>query len=240
MSLIINPYVFGGGAPAADPVGDFAAVGHTVFDLTAEGFADTTAIGTLTDQTGNSRNATQATASKKPTAQTVSGMKVARFDGTNDHLVTASWTAISQPNTAIVLAKYDNAMASNDFIFDGITATDRHLIFSTGSFKFFAGNILTGPTDDSNWHVFVAKFDTTTSALYLDGGAAAVSGHAGSQALTGLVVGGGYDFSNAWWDGDINYIGLYDGDLVTDDLTLLNSTCQALADRAGITWADIT
>jgi len=227
-------------AARGDPVADFAEVAHLVFDLTAEGFADTTAIGTLTDQTGNSRDATQATGTKQPLAQTVSGMKVARFDGADDGLQTAAFGTLSQPNTIIALVK-STATGQTPYVVDGLDSGSRNLIVvnADGNWLINAGSSITDGASDTSWHVLVGTFNSTASALFVDGGTAAVSGDAGADALTGLTVGIRYTFIRSW-DGDIAYLGLYDGDLKTDDLTLLNNTCQALADRAGITWTDIT
>lgn len=52
------------------------------------------AIGRIEDKSSNARNATQATANNRPTFQTnvQNGLSVARFDGTNDTLNTASFS----------------------------------------------------------------------------------------------------------------------------------------------------
>jgi hypothetical protein len=225
-----------------NPVADFAEVAHLAFDLDAEGFADTTAIGTLTDQTGNSRDATQATGTKQPLAQTVSGMKVARFDGTDDWLRTAAFTAVSQPTTYVFLYKYRvHRPSGNKYILDGLSAVDRHyFITHDGDWLVHAGYELIGGVADTDWHVHTFVLNGASSSHYIDG-ALESSGDVGSRGIDGFTIGTYFvPAAQYQFDGDLAYLGMYDGDLATDDLTLLNNTCQALADRAGITWTDIT
>lgn len=226
---------------ASDPIGDFNAVAHTTFDLAAEGFSDTSAIATLTDQTGNGHDATQATGAEQPTAQTVSGVKVARFDGSDDVLLTGTFTQIQNPNTIIMLVKSDDADTSERFLCDGASfGSARHAIKTTGTWQFQAQNaVSSGVTDDSDWHVFVAVFrGTADSRLHLDGQEIAM-GDEGIASLTRLAVGSNTAGTRVF-DGDIAFVGLYDGDLEVDDLDLLNAVGAELAQRVSGGWTDIT
>lgn len=231
-----------------DPIITFTStVAHSAWDLYEEDRTDATAISSLVDRTGNGHGLSQGTSSKRPTAKDAGAtLKVARFDGTDDSLpyISAQWDAITQPTTVIVLAKYDNADTANRQLLSGPSG-DRQVIFTNvGGFKINAGATVSGSTDDGDWHVFVAVFDGASSELYLDGGTP-TTGNAGAQGMDSFVLGRS-DTEAAYWDGDVNWCGVYDGDLVTADLTLLNDVGQALRDRAnaaGLTiaaWTDIT
>lgn len=96
MSLL-NYLVSGGagsrGGVAAIAATDPATVANSIvgFDFSLEGGADASALSSVTDRSGNSRTATQATGAKQPTLKTNiwNGLKVARFDG-GDGLATAA------------------------------------------------------------------------------------------------------------------------------------------------------
>src|SRR4051812_40492914 len=81
---------------------------HVWFKADSESYANNDAVGTVTDRSGNSRNATQATAAQKPTFKTgiQNGLPVYRFDGVDDNMATAAWTALSQPTTIFFVASY--------------------------------------------------------------------------------------------------------------------------------------
>jgi len=219
----------------------FLGAAHTVFDLTAEAFADTTLIGTLTDQTGGGHHATEST--NKPVAATVSGMPVARFDGVNDLLTTAAFTSLAQANTIVALAKGTGFGASGQFLVDGIVTGSRHAIYTlpTGTFwRGFAGTEQSAGTHDEDWHIWAVVFNGASSTYHIDGGGTKFAGDMGAHALTGLTVGNRFATSGAsFWPGDINFIGVYDGDLLAADADLLNGICDELATRAGITWTTV-
>lgn len=88
-------------APTITSPGGFPSIGTTIvwrYRAESEGLADGTALSQLTDQSGNSRHATQGTAANKPTLKTgiLNGKAVYRFDGVNDFVtVTVDLTGTS-------------------------------------------------------------------------------------------------------------------------------------------------
>lgn len=229
-------------AAGSDFADDFAAVSVASFDMTKQGGTDTSSIATLTDQSPNANNATQATGSKQPVVATVSGMKVARFDAVDDVVTTAAFSPNpSQPNTMVVLAKYGNGPSGTSAMVSGRTSGNQQAITSAGNvWNMGAGAPLDSATaDDANWHVFVATYNGASSELFLDGVSIA-TGDAGTHTPDGLNIGANVGGSLHFWDGDVNFVGLYDGDLVADNVTLLNDLGEELAARAGISWTTIT
>ncbi|MDX1449138.1 MAG: hypothetical protein R3246_08765 [Acidimicrobiia bacterium] len=229
---------------AAAVLADFAAVAHTVYDLGEESFADNDPIATLTDQTGNTNDATQGTASNRPLKQTQDGIAVARFDGTNDRLDSSTFTALTDPITVITLQRFNVATTAAGTPVGLSNAGGLSLIhaYVTGSSQWSIWNGLAvgqGSTIDTNWHVAVTTFVDSPSTLYVDGNQDLT--RTGNPTNTDQIVLGDRTPSTAVpFEGDIAYFGLYDGNLRVDDLTLLNDLGQALADRVGISWTDIT
>ena len=74
-------------------------------------------VATWADQSGNARDATEATNQPLWVANQANGNPIVRFDGTNDRLNTASYS-LAQPLTMFVVCKI---LAHNDL--DGIVAT---------------------------------------------------------------------------------------------------------------------
>jgi hypothetical protein len=186
------------------------------FGYTSTGDLDTAAIATwLTattgyvmtwyDQSGNTRNATQATAGAQPlyVASGQNGKPVARFDGAND-ILRAGSVPIAQPLTVLLVAKYDNADASNRQIVGNHVPAQPAIYTETGNWKFFAGSTVdTLVTDDAFWHVWSVIFNGTSSAWRIDGGAG-VTGNPGTNGVNTINVGG--DISASFWDGDASEI----------------------------------
>lgn len=224
--------------PAEDA---FSAVAHTVYDMAEETTPDGNPISTLTDQTGNGRDATQATSANQPTAQTVSGMKVARFDGTNDDMDSPTFTSVNGNNTTFIcLQKFDSGVSTSvPWATAGAGNNPYGGYASNGAWRTYNGNSSVGGASvDTAFHVVVTIFRNGNTQTYIDGGAADLTLTGTVTSFDRLVLGSedGFGFHN----GDIAYLGFYDGDLKADDSTLLNDVCQALADRAGITWTNIT
>lgn len=237
--MILNPYAYAG---EPDPLDLFSASAHSAFDVSEQygASADGTAIDSLTDQTGNGRTLSQVNAANRPTVQTASGMKVARFDGSNDSIGVNSVTDGASPKTVIILAKFDDASTTDRRLFNA--GTDRLIIRTeAGAFNAYNGGASSAGmgTDDANWHVFFVVFPSSGSIdTYLDGGSA-VSGGSSSGSMSRIIVGRRDASESLYWDGDVNYIGVWSGDLTVDNKSLANAVGQALADRAGITWTDI-
>lgn len=95
-----------------DSNGDLDTAAITAWLAGANGF-----VVTWYDQSGNGRNATHATEANQPAyvANVVNGRPILRFDGTADHLLTASGAIAAQgPGTVIAVAKQAGGNAGVD------------------------------------------------------------------------------------------------------------------------------
>jgi hypothetical protein len=83
------------------------------------GISNNTALETWSDSSGNNRDATQATSAKRPTFKTAlfNGNPVVDFDGTNDEMDFASFSAGTE-HTCIVAVR--SRVATNQFYFGPI------------------------------------------------------------------------------------------------------------------------
>lgn len=230
---------------AVDDVATFVSVAHSAFDAKSLSLTNNDPVSTWTNEGTTGGDAT-STSTARPTyiASRVgaNGQPVLQFDGSNDRIGTSTFAELSQPNTYIAVAK-DNSPAHTRDILGGNTATKRNNIglLNTDEYFIFSGSAeeSTVMGGDTNWHIFVCVFDGASSRLYVDGGADIISTNPGSEGINSLSIGSNH-VPGEFWDGDIHFIGIYDGDLYTDDLAQLNATCQALANRIGTAWTDIT
>lgn len=146
------------------------------------------------DQSGNGNNVTQGTAADQPPYTAADSNfngrpSVGPFSSTS-YALNASTFTISQPNT-IYLVAYAANTAQNVF-FDG--SSSRQIIGRAGATTWwiYAGTTVDANGANGNPHAFCLTLSSGTGTLYVDNSqTAAVSSTAGSDALTGLVVGVG-------------------------------------------------
>jgi len=185
------------------------------------------------DQSGNGRNATQATAASQPqivadgvVVTDSNGNPAMLFDGTDDSLVTASFSA-AQPITTFV--KFSYTVASNA-VFDG-TGANRHLLDETGgNWRIFAGAGLVGGAVDTNENVGAALYNSTSSSLYING-SSQVSGNAGTQGINAGLRLGTNNGSADPLNGSLSEFALYASDKSSDRASIEAN----IAARYGIT-----
>jgi len=164
---------------------------HARWDATELSLSDGDSVTTWADATGNGFDLTDGGA--PPTYQTsvINGNPVVRFNGVDDFLDVA-FSDLSQPNTVYMVAQSaESSPASYDEIHDSADdGNNRHnLGIDNGNWAIYAGTIVRSSTAyDNNPHIFGELFNTTSSALRLDGSQIA-SGDVGSHALSGLTVG---------------------------------------------------
>ena len=115
--------------------------------------ADGDEIGAAEDKSGNGRDALQPTATKLPLFKTAiqNGLSIARFDGTNDFLVTSSY-AVLQPSTRIVIVKINTAA---DHVINSVTGNKSLNTNGGNVIVIFAGVTVTGPANDAAFHSIV-------------------------------------------------------------------------------------
>lgn len=187
--------------------------------------ADASAVATWADQSGNSRDATQATGASRPLLKTgiLNGKQVVRFDGTDDYLATASF---ARPVDFTLFCVYRFASATNQG-FGSVIAQNGdgeyqfRRAFTVDSFEFdgFPGSIQ--PTNDQDvWRVMSGTLDGADGELFLSGVSQGTATSAGALTPSDLavIIGARGDLNAATFlGGDIAEIVLYNAVLSAGD-----------------------
>lgn len=145
------------------------------------------------DQSGNGRDATQATEANQPlivesgTITTQNGLPSIKLTGGNQELIGPSFT-LAQPATYFIVGKNDGT--NNVHFIDGVVG--RHLIgTASGNFVSYAGSILTFAANSTAFSLYYALFNGSSSALDRNA-SGVVTGDAGSQNMSdGFYIGAG-------------------------------------------------
>lgn len=158
------------------------------------------------DKSGNSRHASQDVGNNQPAyTNQLNGRNIITFDGSNDSLLTVSFS-VSQPYTLFMVARRTGGGAAQFYDRVGNGAA---IGTFAGVFYIYAGTGLNGPAQDTNWHAFQAEHSGASSVFRVDGQDSA-SGNAGTQAISaGVRFGAAGAGSGAFLLGDIAEIILY-------------------------------
>ena len=169
------------------------------------------------DQSGNSNDATQATAANQPkivsagSLVTENGKAAIDFDGVNDRLITSSFAStLAQPSTTFIVNNAPNNTSDNTLI-DGIISSNRHLLIANANnYTLNAGAFVnTGANSDAQ-SLLYTLWNGASSEFASDGGTPNII-NIGTHGLTGLTIGANFVSSNAN-DGNVQEIILYNSD----------------------------
>tara|TARA_R100001129_G_scaffold183913_2_gene167458 strand:- start:1995 stop:2870 length:876 start_codon:yes stop_codon:yes gene_type:complete len=189
---------------SATNLGQFvAASGYT--DADSLGSADSARTVTWKDQSGNSRDITQATTTRQPllvssgTMVTENG-KVS-LDFYSDRLEWDDATVQSQPRTFLAVANSDSH-TSSDYMFDSDDNNNRFLFIHNSSVRTMYSTAFAGTSSaDANQNLWFGLFNGSSSELAING-TNETGLDPGSGGIDGLCVGARYNGGNSW-DGDI-------------------------------------
>lgn len=184
MSMIIDSYRFAAAGPAFTPT-DISGLFLWCSADEITGKSDGDPVLSWNDQSGNSRNMTEAT--NGPTYKTgiQNGLPVLRFDGSNDRLETVA--ASIGPNYTLFLVAKANGATTNTGILDSDQSPSRLWQFrwSTTVIQFIGFNAAGGTGTDTepvtlaNWNVYSGVRGTNTVQAWVNGtsnGSTAVTG----------------------------------------------------------------
>ena len=96
---------------------------------------------------------------------------------------------IAQPNIFSIVTDKSNVL--NTYLCDGISSTKRHAIFGSTAISLYAGTLYNSAVVSYNPMLLTVRWDTTDS-IFVNNSYQA-SHDAGSQSLTGMMLGGFYD-----------------------------------------------
>jgi hypothetical protein len=159
-------------------------------------------VDTWYDQSGNARNAIQATLADQP--QIYDGSVVLKENGkpacvqqSSATSMAASFAAESQPNTMFLLATASTT-GNTYFSADDGTYTNRNLVqLVGGTLRMYAGSGLDGGTVAVDETAQLTALFNTTSSKHRKNGSQVASGDSGSQTLDGLTIMNGKNVSVA-------------------------------------------
>lgn len=176
------------------------------------GLVDSDPVATWSDSSGNAHDATQATAAKRPIYRAAlagfNGRAVVEFDGVDDWLATAAFTAVASGEVAVIVQR-TGASTDQQSYFSGIGATNRWNIGSrlggTSNRFIFQGAAKAAGSEDGAKHYLRGDFDAT-DRLHFDG-TQVFSGDAGSETLTGVRLGAHQDGAAQFFSGHLALLG---------------------------------
>lgn len=145
------------------------------------------------DLSGNGNHLTQATVANQPEYD-ADNTKVT-FDGVSDVLAvnTFSGGALTQPTTIYTVHTYDSNDDQHMLFSSDQTAARQEFSIATTNYRISAGTSLDAGTPDTNEHIGVYVFNSTTSTFFIDGGAAIGSGDAGTDDYNGITLAARFD-----------------------------------------------
>lgn len=228
MTVLLNPFRF-----TAAAVIPLTIAWHHAFWASDPSWTNPgadTAVSSWRDASGNGNTATQPTGGKQPiyraSSASLGNKPIIEFDGVDDYLATAVFATVPQPTELFVVCRFRSVVNSSR-VLDNASSTHRQLLFtsSAGKWGISAGTVLASATAvDTTKHAVRAVFDTTDE-VFLDG-SSIVSGDAGSQDSTGLVVGASSAFASPGAV-DIAFIGQKAGLLTTQERSDLLAWSQS-------------
>lgn len=210
------------------------------FDAQQESYNDNDAIGTLTDQSGNSNDATQGTAANKPTFKTgvVTGIDSVsrdayRFDGSNDYLDDTDLSGVGGGDFTLIVACTvdDHTDASwRTVIRYGTEGAWKMLGLNqdgsdpdTTEYGRYGGSALqpTAPTFGSATPMIIVAIESAGTIYgYHDGGATTPASASSSFNIGNGARYGGWSNSYPYpWDGDVYEYRIFNAALSTQELS---------------------
>jgi hypothetical protein len=193
----------------------------------------------VTQQTWTSRHVgaetvTQATASERPTKQTVSGEPVLRFDGTADNYDAGAGFDMIDELSYFVVFKGAAGITGSDYLFDGAANnTGISMRNNNGALEVFAGTTLASTIDPDYWMVAEIHRDPLDNGEMIVDGVEVANGAMGAngQSQFGMAIGRFWN-GGSYHNGDIAELVAYEGRLTGKERARVREWLQ-------MTWAAV-
>lgn len=202
--------------------------------------ADGDLIHQANDKSGNGRHVIQATSGVRPAYKTAiqNGKSVSRYDGAR-RLRVASLT-LNQPNTVFVVCKWNGAAGNNQIVTDGSVSNQNAFYVPAGgtTLNMYGGLVGAAATNiTAAWRIFVAKFNTTASQAWVDGGAPHLASfNVGSQNPNAITIGDDGS-GGGFFIGDVGTVLWYNANVSLANINLIG---DYLDGPWGLTWTTAT
>ena len=197
----------------------------------------TCTVRTWYDQSGNGRNAVQATAANQPTIYT--GGSVTLINGqpavlwpnyTNGYSLVNNSFNFSQPNTIFTTIYFTGISGRQDYVYDSANSSFRHILLhleATNNWTSFAGLLepIEPNADLVARKILFCQLYNTTNSLIRKNGSQTDTGNAGTMSMSGITIGNGYAPSGGQFNhsGSIFEIIIYNSNKTTDISSIENN-----------------
>jgi hypothetical protein len=147
------------------------------------------------DQSGNARNAAQATADAQPrivnagVVDTIGGRPAMAFDGVDDQFVTPSWGNVPQPFTRSHVLRLPSTLIINRHVSNNAAGNVALYLATADSLGIFAGVVGPSMPVTSNQHITATSVFSGASSVLAVNGTASAAGNAGTNGQVGIRLG---------------------------------------------------
>lgn len=178
-----------------------------------------------TDQSGNARNFSQGTAASRPLTgtRTLNGLNVLDFDGTNDYMLTATWSRPPPWTIFAVAANDDGGDGVQQRLLDNTATGGSPQIQKSTLVSASAGISLNDGTCDTLPHLYTFVANSTASKFRVD--LVEVVGDAGSNTPPGgtRICCNAQASPQQFWDGYVAEVLWYSGALSVSDVSTVET-----------------
>jgi len=228
---------FVGAAKAFNPSTDVA--GNKLW-LNIESLAGTGSGASISAWNDSSTNGVNFTgASSLPTYSTTAGPTGGPAVAFASQFLKSAAQTQTQPYTTFGVVK-STATTSMTWFGSGSSAQIAIGYAGGNNWDMYNGTVLQAgaSTANTNWNIWVAISNGASSKLYINGGAATLSGNAGTNAFSSATMQiGGQNGATSLWAGNMTDLLVYSGAL---SLTDINTIGSYLGTLRSITWTTAT
>lgn len=188
---------------------------------------DGNSVSSWRDYSGNGRDLSQATGSQQPkfraTVAALNGRAGVEFDGSDDRMLTSSWTATSQPTSMILVCELVTVPVGSTgwyaMIGNVSSGFNSLVVFDYSGTKKWTlrggspGEV--GPIASTGALVMRGKMNGTSSVYTVNGTSYSSGSNVGSDTSNGVTLGGYYGAGSFYVNVRIGFAGIYVGDITS-------------------------